>query len=53
MLVITKDDITPTCMNCDFEEYCNHRHEGECPSWRPDLDYRRMLDSVRRDMENE
>ena len=35
---------TKTCQNCDFEEYCNHVDSGACGRWRPDLDYRKMMD---------
>ena len=50
---LTKEDVTPTCQNCDFEEYDNHVPEGICPRWRPDLEYKRMLDSVRKENSHE
>lgn len=50
---ITKVDVTPTCQNCDFEEYCKHCPEGLCKRWRPDLYYRRMLDEVKKGMQHE
>lgn len=45
---LTKEDVTPTCQNCDFEYYCRKHKNKPCPSWRSDLDYRRMLESCRK-----
>ncbi len=50
---ITKEDVRPTCQNCDFEYYCNHSPEGLCKEWRPDLKYKRMLEEVRKEMQHE
>lgn len=40
-----RDDIVPNCQNCDYEYYCREHKEKPCESWRPDLNYKRMLES--------
>ena len=42
------DEIVKTCQNCDFEEYCNHSPAGRCPKWRPDLEYKKMMETVKK-----
>jgi len=38
-------DIEPTCQNCDFEEYCKHDQPKPCVIWRPDLDYKKLMEA--------
>lgn len=42
---VIRDDIVPNCQNCDYEYYCREHKEIPCESWRPDLGYKRMLES--------
>lgn len=40
---LTREDLIPTCQNCDYEYFCNQSKSMPCTSWRPDLEYRKML----------
>ena len=40
-----REYIIPTCQNCDFEEYCKHDQPKPCTKWRPDLDYKRQMET--------
>lgn len=38
-------DLVKSCQNCDFEYYCDHHVQESCTEWRPDLDYKQMLET--------
>ena len=50
---MTRTDILPDCQNCDFEYHCDWKKAKPCAEWRPDLNYKRMLDGVREEMRHE
>lgn len=51
--MVKKMEVEQNCQNCDFEDYDKHCPEGICPGWRPDLNYRRMLEAARKEMDHE
>lgn len=44
---MTRTDILPDCTNCISEYDCDLKKAKPCAEWRPDLDYRRMMESCR------
>ena len=44
-----REDIVRSCQNCDFEYICPHDEPQPCVEWRPDLDYRKMLETCKED----
>lgn len=40
--------VEQNCQNCDFEDYCDHKKPKPCKEWRPDLDYKRMMEALER-----
>ena len=44
---MTRTDILPDCTNCISEYDCDWKKAKPCAEWRPDLDYRRMMESCR------
>lgn len=52
-MTITKEDVIPSCQNCDFEYVCLHDELQPCVKWRPDLEYRQMLESCREENKDE
>lgn len=46
---MTRTDTLPDCQNCDFEYHCDQKKPKPCAEWRPDLDYRRMMEESMED----
>ena len=49
---ITRVDVAPSCQNCDFEYICPHDEPQPCVKWRPDLDYKRLMEMEKKECAN-